>query len=84
MMIYRAAGNPVLLRVIKGLWDLSERYRRAYLQQPARAGESTAEHRRLLELLRSRDGDAAAVYVREHNEKTIRVLADSYVPGHDG
>jgi DNA-binding GntR family transcriptional regulator len=84
MAIYSAAGNDVLVRVIKGLWDLSERYRRAYLQHPARAEESTAEHRRLLGLLRERNGDAAAVFVREHNEKTIRTLAESYASGRDG
>lgn len=37
MTIYESAGNPVLMRIISGLWDLSERYRRAYLQLPARA-----------------------------------------------
>lgn len=78
MIIYRAAGNPVLLRVISSLWDLSERYRRAYLQLPARARESTSEHRRLLELLRDKGGDAAAAFMREHNEKTIRGLVELY------
>jgi DNA-binding GntR family transcriptional regulator len=78
MRIYAATGNAVLIRVIGGLWDLSERYRRAYLQLPARAQESTAEHRHIFELLRARRGAEAAAFMREHNAKTMRVLAEYY------
>ena len=76
--IYRAAGNPVLQRVIDSLWDLSERYRRAYLAQPSRAVESTAEHRRLYQLLRAGRAGEARAFIQQHNEKTIRVLMDAY------
>jgi DNA-binding GntR family transcriptional regulator len=78
MRIYAASGNAVLTRVIGGLWDLSERYRRAYLQLPARAEESTAEHRHIFDLLRARRGAEAAAFMREHNAKTMRVLAEYY------
>jgi DNA-binding GntR family transcriptional regulator len=78
MRIYAAAGNAVLLRIIEGLWDLSERYRRAYLRMPARAAESMAEHRRIFDLLRQRRGGEAAAFMREHNDKTMRVLIDRY------
>jgi DNA-binding GntR family transcriptional regulator len=78
MRIYAASGNSVLIRVIGGLWDLSERYRRAYLQLPARAEESTAEHRRIFDLLRARRGTEAAAFMGEHNAKTLRVLAAYY------
>jgi len=74
MLIYQAAGIPILLRIINSLWDLSERYRRAYLQASARAQESTIEHRHILNLLRRRDADAAAAYMKEHNENTVRAL----------
>jgi DNA-binding GntR family transcriptional regulator len=76
--VYRASGNRVLQRVIDGLWDLSERYRRAYLAQPARAEVSTAEHRRLYELLREGRATAARAFMQEHNDKTMRVLLDAY------
>ncbi len=74
MRVYAAAGNAVLLRVIEGLWDLSERYRRAYLQLPARANESTSEHRQICDLFRARKASEAAAFMREHNDKTMRVL----------
>ena len=78
MCIYRAAGNAVLMRMIESLWDLSERYRRAYLQLPVRARESADEHRRIFELLRERRAAEAAAFMREHNEKTVRVLLQHY------
>jgi DNA-binding GntR family transcriptional regulator len=78
LRIYAAAANAVLARVIESLWDLGERYRRSYLQLPARARESTNEHRRLFELLRRRDVAAAGAYMRDHNDKTMRVLLDHF------
>ncbi len=74
--IYAATGNAVLVRVIDGLWDLSERYRRAYLQLPARAAESTSEHRRLYDLIREQRDVEAGAFMREHNAKTMRVLEE--------
>jgi DNA-binding GntR family transcriptional regulator len=78
MHIYAGARNAVLARVIESLWDLSERYRRAYLQLPARAHESTDEHRTLCQLLRARENAAAGAFMREHNDKTMRVLLDQF------
>jgi len=74
MVVYARSNNAVLRRVIEGLWDLSERYRRAYLQLPERAGESTAEHRQIYELLCARNARAAGAFMRKHNDKTMRVL----------
>jgi DNA-binding GntR family transcriptional regulator len=78
MAIYVGANNAVLRRVIESLWDLSERYRRAYLQLPARAQESTAEHRQIYELLRARKALEAGDYMRTHNDKTMRVLIERF------
>ncbi len=78
MAIYAGANNAVLRRVIESLWDLGERYRRAYLQLPERADESTAEHRRIYELLRSRRAREARAFMEEHNDKTMRVLIERF------
>jgi DNA-binding GntR family transcriptional regulator len=78
MSVYGAGNNAVLLRVIEGLWDLSERYRRAYLQLPQRANESTAEHRQIYELLRAHKGSEAGAFMRKHNDKTMRVLIERF------
>jgi DNA-binding GntR family transcriptional regulator len=76
MRVYTAAHNAVLLRVIESLWDLSERYRRAYLRLPARARESTDEHRQIYELLSARNIREARAFMQEHNDKTMRVLVE--------
>jgi DNA-binding GntR family transcriptional regulator len=78
MAVYRAAHNVVLEHVIASLWDLSERYRRAYLQLPARARESTAEHRQIYELLRARRAREASDFMRRHNNKTMQVLLERF------
>lgn len=83
MRIYAAAGNAVLVRVVESLWDLGERYRRSYLQLPERARESTDEHRRLFELLRTRAAADAGAYMREHNDKTVRVLLAHFEQAED-
>ena len=78
MAVYRGAHNAVLEREIAGLWDLSERYRRAYLQLPARAKESTAEHRQIYRLLRARRAREASEFMRKHNAKTMQVLVERF------
>jgi len=78
MAVYRGAHNVVLEREIAGLWDLSERYRRAYLQLPARAKESTAEHRQIYQLLQARRAREASEFMRKHNDKTMRVLVERF------
>lgn len=78
MAVYRGAHNAVLEREIAGLWDLSERYRRAYLQLPARAKESTAEHRQIHQLLRARRAREASEFMRKHNDKTMQVLVERF------
>jgi DNA-binding GntR family transcriptional regulator len=78
MAVYRGAHNAVLEREIAGLWDLSERYRRAYLQLPDRAKESTAEHRQIYQLLQARRAREASECMRKHNDKTMQVLIERF------
>lgn len=78
MAVYRGAHNAVLERMIASLWDLSERYRRAYLQLPARAKESTAEHRQIYQLLQARCAREASEFLRKHNDKTMQVLIEHF------
>jgi len=70
MYIYRMAQRPVLLRIIEGLWDLSERYRRIFLHQPGMLGNSTNDHRYMVDLIASGRADEVAAFVVQHNRKT--------------
>jgi DNA-binding GntR family transcriptional regulator len=48
---YSGALLPRLLRIIEGLWNSSQQYRRAYTMLPARVNLAQAEHRLLLEAI---------------------------------
>jgi len=78
MQIYGVSRNGTLMHVIGNLWDLSERYRRTYLQIPGRAEQSTDEHRHLLSLLKERRGDEAVSFLQQHNETTLAALVDRF------
>lgn len=74
MKLYSLADRPLLLQIIERLWDLSERYRRAFLQGAGISQSSTLEHRHLVDLLAQGKGREAAEYVVQHNQKTRSVL----------
>jgi DNA-binding GntR family transcriptional regulator len=78
MQIYQASANGTLMHVIGNLWDLSERYRRTYLQLPGRAQQSTEEHYHLSGLLKQRRRDEAVAFLQKHNEATLGALADRF------
>lgn len=78
MQIYGVSRNSTLMHVIGNLWDLSERYRRTYLQLPGRAEQSTIEHRHLFELLSERRCDEAVSFLQKHNATTLAALVDRF------
>jgi DNA-binding GntR family transcriptional regulator len=72
--LYEPARSKWLVRLIRPLWESSERYRMA---SPIRRTLSARrdEHRRILEALLDRDPDAAALALHAHLTTTATVVA---------
>jgi GntR family transcriptional repressor for pyruvate dehydrogenase complex len=67
--IATAAKNQVVLRTMDILMDLLSDSRVRSLQAPGRAEKSLEGHRRILDAIRRRDPEAAAVRMRRHIEE---------------
>jgi GntR family transcriptional repressor for pyruvate dehydrogenase complex len=67
--IATAAKNQVVLRTMDILMDLLSDSRVRSLQAPGRAEKSLDGHRRILDAIRRRDPEAAAVRMRRHIEE---------------
>jgi len=67
--IATAAKNPVVLRTMDILMGLLSDSRVRSLQTPGRAEKSLEGHRRILDAIRQRDPEAAAVCMRRHIEE---------------
>jgi GntR family transcriptional regulator, transcriptional repressor for pyruvate dehydrogenase complex len=67
--IAAAAKNQVVLRTMDILMDLLSDSRVRSLQAPGRAAKSLDGHRRILDAIRRRDPEAAAVRMRRHIEE---------------
>lgn len=72
-----ACGNPILLRMLDGLWDhpVNRRITRAYLHGGANTAEMLREHRVLLDTLRSGTKEQFVQRVEEH-------LSEGYLQAH--
>lgn len=77
LAIYRGARSPVLLRLICLLWDMSDRYRAAFLQMPGRVEHSMVEHREIVRKLADRDEEGLVRYLVQHNARTKDMLSSS-------
>jgi len=64
--LYALSGNRFLEREASGLHRRLQGFRRLQLRLPHRVKDSMAEHRRVLEAVRLRDGEAAAGALRFH------------------
>jgi GntR family transcriptional regulator, transcriptional repressor for pyruvate dehydrogenase complex len=86
--IATAAKNQVVLRTMDILMDLLSDSRVRSLQAPGRAEKSLEGHRRILDAIRRRDPEAAAVRMRRHIEEIEGTLfgqgrPDEESPGED-
>jgi DNA-binding GntR family transcriptional regulator len=72
--LYDAAGSTWLLRLIRPLWETSERYR---LAAPVKRKLATrrGEHELILEACIDHDGDRAALALHDHLAMTANVVA---------
>jgi DNA-binding GntR family transcriptional regulator len=67
--VYRASHNALLIEMLDGLWDTSDRYRRHGLEVERDAEErevKATEHRLLLQAIEEGDAETAADVMRAH------------------
>jgi DNA-binding GntR family transcriptional regulator len=72
--LYDAAGSVWLLRMIRPVWQVSERYALEW-PQVRRLSERSAEHREILAACEARDPDRAASALHDHLAATANSLA---------
>ncbi|HYZ81889.1 MAG TPA: GntR family transcriptional regulator [Solirubrobacteraceae bacterium] len=72
--LYEAAESVWLLRVIRPVWQVSERYALEW-PQARRLAERASEHREMLAACEAHDPDRAATALRDHLATTANSLA---------
>jgi DNA-binding GntR family transcriptional regulator len=82
--IFQMCGNRWLWKLLLQMESLVARIRHIALKRPGRLEESTAEHRAVVDAIRSRDPDAAHRAMQHHLVKTeqnlITILEQFVVP----
>lgn len=73
--LYAASGSVWLPRLIRPLWENSERYRIASLHAHGALERRKREHVRIVEACAARDPDEAAAALREHLVVTANLVA---------
>lgn len=80
MSLMQPCGRPRLLREIRSLLDLSDRYQRAAYQDQTFTGPLRPEHERLLAAVAERDADTGATVLAEHirqgRDRLIELFSD--------
>ena len=80
--LYALSGSSWLPRLIRPLWQNSERYRIAALYERASLERRRREHQRILDACSARDADGAETALRGHLVLTANVVARRM--GHGG
>jgi len=75
-VLYRRAGRPRMLAMIKSLHDNVERYLRLHGSVAQYRLQGQAEHRRILEACRRGDADLAAALLAHHIQAVAVLLAE--------
>ncbi len=74
LSLYRHAGLPRTLAVVGGLLQSSDRYTRVQMNRSTALARAQREHRKLITLCRSGQGDEACAYLVAHIEAVRRDL----------
>jgi len=76
--LYERCGSDWLLRLVRPLWESSQRYRLTIptLDSKQRQREAAAEHEELLAACVAHDGDRAAKALHNHLVKTVNLITD--------
>ncbi len=74
--LYRACGNTLLVDVVSDFYDYALEYRRRALQRPGAIAHSVAEHRGIVEALKTRKPEAAVAAAQKHLEQVRRTTLE--------
>lgn len=72
--LYQACGSPWLLRILRQLWDNSERYQRLSLHAQGGATDRALEHRAIFKAAKDGGADEAVLLTRAHLSHTIEAV----------
>ncbi len=75
--VFEAAGMPQLVRVLRILWDSSDRYRLRYLNSPENRQIVHDQHQRMMQAVTDGDVEAYITESRRHRAHAIAALAEA-------
>lgn len=75
--VFEAANMPQLVRVLRILWDSSDRYRSRYLSSPENRQLVREQHRRILKSIHDQDVSMVNEEMRMHRKHAIKALAQA-------
>lgn len=78
-MLYEASGSKILRHVLSDFHHYVQRVRKTSLAEPERAEKSIAEHKAILEALRSKDSEAARGLTNVHVQNTSKNVIDKKI-----
>lgn len=78
--LYRSCGNQLLVDVVSDFYDYALDYRRQALKRPDAIAHSVAEHRALMEALRTGKPEAAVAAVQKHLEQVRKTTLKEMKP----
>ncbi len=76
--LFEAAEMPQLVRVLRILWDSSDRYRLRYLMSPENRHLVHDQHQRMMKAVADRDVEAFIDESQKHRSHAIAVLAETF------
>lgn len=76
--VFDAAEMPQLVRVLRILWDSSDRYRLRYLMSPENRQLVHDQHQRMMQALVGGDVETFIAESRQHRAHAISALADAF------
>ncbi len=74
-LLYKISGSHVFYNTLLPLHKKVQKYRKVSIQSASRAADSVDEHRKILNAIIARDGDAAAKYTAEHAKNAYNHIA---------
>ena len=76
--VFEAAEMPQLVRVLRILWDSSDRYRLRYLMSPENRQIVHNQHKRMMQAVADGDVESFIAESRNHRAHAIAALAEAF------
>ena len=75
--LFESAEMPQLVRMLRILWDSSDRYRSRYLLSQENRRLVNEQHRRIMTAIRAGDAETVLDEMQQHREHAVQALASS-------